>query len=61
MKRSIGFFYLMIVMVMFSACEKVIDVKLDGSATQIVIEGQVTANADKKGDHWKCQPTKKVA
>ncbi|MGY0037131.1 DUF4249 family protein [Pedobacter sp. NJ-S-72] len=45
MKRSVGFFYLMIVTVMFSGCEKVIDVKLDGSATQIVIEGQVTANA----------------
>jgi hypothetical protein len=44
MKRSTSVFYLMIVMVMFSSCEKVIDVKLDGSATQIVIEGQITAN-----------------
>ncbi|QNK63696.1 DUF4249 domain-containing protein [Pedobacter sp. PAMC26386] len=36
--------YLLIFTLLFSACEKVIDVKLDGSATQIVIEGQVTAN-----------------
>ncbi|MBB6270282.1 hypothetical protein HDF26_000709 [Pedobacter cryoconitis] len=45
MKRIIGVFYLVILAAMFSACEKVIDVKLDGSATQIVIEGQITANA----------------
>jgi len=44
MKRNISVFCLLILTVMFSACEKVIDVKLDGSATQIVIEGQVTAN-----------------
>jgi len=37
-------FYLLILTVIFSSCEKVINVKLDGSATQIVIEGEVTAN-----------------
>ena len=45
MRRSIRVFCLLILPFIFSACEKVIDVKLDGSAIQIVIEGEITANA----------------
>ncbi|WP_160292062.1 DUF4249 domain-containing protein [Pedobacter lusitanus] len=45
MKRSISVFCLVILAGLFSACEKVIDVKLDSAATRIVIEGQITANA----------------
>lgn len=45
MKRSNSVFFLALLIFICSACEKVINVKLDSSAAQIVIEGEVTTQA----------------